>query len=193
MFDEAFKHYLQYAKNPTDANRDRVYAAFQEAVIAYARRRLSVSGAQTLGATDVVINAFLVLDQEALLGRKFASPEDMQKHALAIIRNAHIDYARSKSRRQSHMDSRPLEDVQQEDTKGRQAFDSTELIIQVDAAIEDLRRVNPRAAEMAQHYVYGRHTYAEIAEIFGVHERTVRNAIAMLRVRLKANGMDTDL
>lgn len=151
---------------------DRVFASLYPDLkrIAGARLRQQGRGDQ-LGATTLLHESFLRLVNAAEL--RLVDRHHFFAYAARTMRNIIIDSARE------HLAERRGGGAAHESldsTGALQVADaaSSEDLVRVSAALLDLQAVDPELAELVDMRYFGGYTEAEIGELLGVTERTVR-------------------
>lgn len=163
--------------SPWPAAWDEVYPELKK----IARARLHAAGPQPgLNTTALVHESYLRLAQR--LGRvDFASPGHFYAYAAQVMRSVIVDELRERraERRGGGADHVTL------DTALPDAFGTDSEALQVDAALTQLARVEPRLAQVVEMRYFAGMTDAEIATALGLTDRTVRRdwdkARALLR------------
>lgn len=173
--------------NPLDVLMPMVHADLRR--LARAQRRQMESG-ETLSTTALVNEAYLKLrraDYPGLEGRA---------HFFSLVARAMrqilIDHARSRLAEQRRMrevkhdmDARPFED----------AADLARLL-EVDSALNELEREQPRLAQVVLYRYFAGYTPQETADLLDVHIRTVtrdwHKARAWLMLALERHAPSTD-
>src|SRR5207248_2201613 len=127
---------------------------------AHLRRERDGRGDHTLGTTGVVHEAWLRLATQHGLG-----PDDTGRFfaiASATMRRVLVDHARKKRRLKRGGGATELS---LGDVESFLSDDEAEEILALNAALERLTQVNPRAAEVVQHRFFGGYTLDETAEL----------------------------
>lgn len=184
-FLEAYARYCRYSASRSASDREAFHTAYRQAVIYFVRRHIPPPAQMgTYVATDFVNDTFLKLDKEAVAGREFAGVEDLQRFALRVVKNSIFDYLRSRQVRRKALDPRALDDIPVADPTCEAAFLNLETMVRIAEAIRELKRLDPKAAEIADRYVFGAQEEAEIAAEMDISRRTVSRAMIRLRARL---------
>lgn len=167
--DNAIDHITQILAaageaNPLDVLMPMVHADLRR--LARAQRRQMESG-ETLSTTALVNEAYLKLrraDYPGLEGRA---------HFFSLVARAMrqilIDHARSRLAEQRRMrevkhdmDARPFEDAE-----------DLARLLEVDSALDELEREQPRLAQVVLYRYFAGHTPQETADLLDIHVRTV--------------------
>lgn len=141
--------------------------------IAY-RLMMSETVAQTLQPTDLVHNALLRL-------RGYRPPGESDRRALVrigavVMHRLLVEHARRRRRR---MKSGTVLDIMVDSIESRYGDP-----MKLDFLLTELKKVDPRAAEIAVARVFLSATYLEIAEAIGLSERHVKRLAAKAKLHL---------
>jgi RNA polymerase sigma factor (TIGR02999 family) len=146
-----------------------LFAALYGELHRLARRELSRRGGHvTLGATTLLHEVYL--DMSARPGTTFPDHARFLAYAARAMRGLIIDYAR---RRYSQKRGGEFELVSLQTTLADRLADATELQ-GISDALDDLARIEPELAEVVDLKFFCGFSFAEIAAMRGVSERTVQ-------------------
>lgn len=146
-----------------------LFAALYGELHRLARRELSRRGGYvTLGATTLLHEVYL--DMSARPGTTFPDHARFLAYAARAMRGLIIDYAR---RRYSQKRGGEFELVSLQTTIADRLADATELQ-GISDALDDLARIEPELAEVVDLKFFCGFSFAEIAAMRGVSERTVQ-------------------
>ena len=146
-----------------------------------ARSRLRRSGPITLlDTTGLVNDAYLRM----AAGRRpdYGSSEQFLGYASRVMRSVVIDLVRE---RQAERRGGDLERIEL-DTKVTGGVAAEEELLQVDQALENLARLEPRLCQVVEMRYFGGFTEAEIGVALGLTDRTVRRDWEKARLILRA-------
>lgn len=180
--------WLRRLRDGDGAALDRLVALLYDDLRALARRRLRDERSDhTLSATAVVNEIYLRL----LRQNSIEADDRGQFFAIAAntMRRVLVDYARARKRlkRGSGAVAVPIEEVAEFLTE-----DEADEVLGLDAALEKLAEMNPRAAEVVQLRFYAGFSLEEAAEILGVSTKTVQRDWIAARawLRKEVGGFD---
>lgn len=155
----------QEQAGPVDALMDQLYTALRE--IAH-RERLRVGRPQTLQTTALISETYLKLSRHA----GWSSREHFLATAATAMRHILVDAARARlaQKRGSGVLARSL------DEEGGEIAGPTEDadVLRIDAALEDLRQLDPRLTAVVECRFFAGYSEEETASILGISSRTVR-------------------
>ena len=169
---------------PASCNRPRedpsstLFAALYEELRRIAQRELRRSSGLTLSATTLLHEAYLKVQQQS--SAAFPNQAQFLGYAARVMRNLVIDYARhgQAQKRGGAFEITSLPTVVPE-----QIADAAELE-RVGAAIDSLEEIDPGLAQLVNLKFFCGMTFAEIATLRGVSERTVQRDWDKSRVLL---------
>jgi RNA polymerase sigma factor (TIGR02999 family) len=143
-----------------------------------AERQLSRQGAASLGVTTLLHEAYLDIAGRA--GGSFPDQARFMGYAAHVMRGLIIDHAR-----RGHAQKRGGQfEITSLDTQvAENAVDAKELA-QISDALDELAKIDPSLAEVVDLKFFCGLTFAEIAAIRGVSERTVQRNWEKARVYL---------
>lgn len=130
------------------------------------RERRRVNAGETLRTTALVNEAFLRLQR----GGDWAGELHFLRAAALAMRQVLVDHARQKlaekrgGGRLESLDALPVEPF----------WVSDERLVELDDALEDLSRLNPRLTQVIECRFFGGYSELETAAILGITDRTVR-------------------
>jgi RNA polymerase sigma factor (TIGR02999 family) len=157
------------AGDTTSQAAEPLFAALYDELHRLARRELSRRGGHlTLGATTLLHEVYL--DMSARSGTAFPDHARFLAYAARAMRGLIIDYAR---RRYSQKRGGEFELVSLQTTIADRLADATELQ-GISDALDDLARIEPELAEVVDLKFFCGFSFAEIAAMRGVSERTVQ-------------------
>ncbi len=148
---------------------DALFSALYAELHELARRQLARAGAgAALSATTLLHEAYLNIAQRE--GPRFPDRARFMGYAAKVMRGLIIDRARSRAaqKRGGGFDITTLDE-----DSGAAAADGPELI-EIGAALEDLTAVDPSLAELVDLKFFCGFSFAEIAQMRGISERTVQ-------------------
>jgi RNA polymerase sigma factor (TIGR02999 family) len=179
---------LQLAAQGDRAALDQIYASLYPDLKRIARARLRQQGrADNMGTTTLLHESFLRLVSAAEL--RLVDRRHFFAYAARTMRNVIIDSARE------HLAERRGGGAAHETLGGDAALEVadasvSEELIRVSEALRELETIDPELAELVDMRYFGGYSEAEIAEIQGITDRTVRRrwdkARAWLYVALSA-------
>lgn len=158
---------------------DALFAALYSELHRLAKRQLARSGGGvTIGATTLLHEAYLdISGREAAV---FPDRGRFMAYAAKVMRGLIIDYARS---RQAQKRGGGFEITSLGDEAGDAVADEKELV-QISSALDDLAAVDPSLAQVVDLKFFGGFSFAEIAAMRGVSERTVQRHWEKARIYL---------
>lgn len=161
------------------AAADALFSALYSELHRLARSQLARrGGGVTLGATTLLHEAYL--DMSRREGAAFPDAARFMGYAAKVMRGLIIDYAR---RRQAQKRGGGFELTSFTDRAPDAAPDREELVA-IGAALDDLAAVDPELAQIVDLKFFCGFSFAEIAEMRGVSERTVQRHWERARVYL---------
>ena len=158
---------------------DALFAALYSELHRLAQRQLVRGGAGvTLGATTLLHEAYLAMSRrEAAV---FPDRGRFMAYAAKVMRGLIIDYARS---RQARKRGGGFAITSLGDEAGDEAASEKELV-QISAALDDLSALDPSLAQIVDLKFFCGFSFAEIAAMRGVSERTVQRHWDKARIYL---------
>ena len=167
--DSTLSSLFATAESGDRAAADQLFAALYDELHRMARRELSRRGAgATLGATTVLHEAYL--DMSARDGMVFPDRARFMAYAARAMRGLIIDYAR---RRYAQKRGGLFELTSLQTTVADRLTDANELQ-QISDGLDALAAVDPALAEVVDLKFFCGFSFAEIAAMRGVTERTVQ-------------------
>jgi len=162
------------------AAADALFTALYEELHRMARRELSKRGgaAITLGATTLLHDAYL--DISGREGAAFPDRSRFMAYAARVMRGLIIDYARS---RQAQKRGGQFEITSLRTDIDGAAPDAAELT-RISDALDDLATFDPRLARVVDLRFFCGFSFAEIAAMSGVSERTAQRDWDKARIYL---------
>lgn len=158
---------------------DSLFAALYSELHRMARRQLSRSaGELTLGTTTLLHEAYL--DMAEREGGAFPDRGRFMAYAARVMRGLVIDYAR---RRQAHKRGGQFEIESLADEVADPAVDDRELT-RIGEALDQLATVDPPLAQVVDLKFFCGFSFAEIAAMQGLSERTVQRHWEKARIYL---------
>ncbi len=174
-----FSSLISSAEGGDRSAADALFAALYSELHRLARSQLARSGSgATLGTTTLLHEAYLNIS--AREGTSFPDRARFMGYAAKVMRSLIIDYARS---RQALKRGGAFEITAYRDELGGTVADAEELD-RVAQALEELVEVEPPLAEVVDLKFFGGFTFAEIAAMQGVSERTVQRHWEKARIYL---------
>jgi RNA polymerase sigma factor (TIGR02999 family) len=167
------------AEEGNRAAADELFAALYDELHRMARRELARrGGGVTLGATTLLHEAYLdISDRE---GAAFPDRNRFMGYAARAMRGLIVDYAR---RRQAQKRGGEFELTALSTDVAGPAADADELA-RVSAALDELDAADPRLARIVDLKFFGGFSFAEIAAMTNVSERTVQRDWQKARIYL---------
>jgi RNA polymerase sigma factor (TIGR02999 family) len=148
---------------------DALFVALYAELHGLAKRQLARGGGgMTLGATTLLHEAYLDISQRE--GTAFPDRARFMGYAAKVMRNVIVDYARS---RQAQKRGGGLEISSLGGEVGGLVADAKELV-GVSAALDDLAALDAPLAQIVELKFFCGFSFAEIAAMRGVSERTVK-------------------
>jgi RNA polymerase sigma factor (TIGR02999 family) len=146
-----------------------------------ARRQLAgVGSGVTLGPTTVLHEAYLNMSQRE--GPVFPDRARFMGYAAKVMRGLIVDHARSRAA-QKRGGGFHITTLNEEESAGGAADD--EEIVRVGAALTELAAVDPPLADVVDLKFFCGFSFAEIAQMRGVSERTVQRQWEKARIYLR--------
>ena len=148
-----------------------LFAALYRELHAIAERELRRGGSElTLGTTTLLHEAYLDIAQRE--GVDFASRGEFLAYAARAMRGLTIDYVRRRQAKKRggefHITSSGVESAPANQP------DSPEALERLGAALDMLAGVNAPLAQLVDLHFFAGFTFAELAELRGVSERTIQ-------------------
>ncbi len=170
---------LSSAERGDQGAADALFAALYGELHSLARRQLARSDARlTLGATTLLHEAYLDISQRE--GAAFPDRGRFMGYAAKVMRGLIIDYVR---RRQAQKRGGEFEITSFENEDAGAVPDHGELE-QIGAALDSLAAVDPGLAQIVDLKFFCGFSFAEIAAMRGVSERTVQRHWDKARIYL---------
>ncbi len=161
------------------AAADALFTALYEELHRMARRELSKRGSgMTLGATTLLHDAYL--DLSGREGPAFPDRNRFMAYAARVMRGLIVDYAR---RRQAQKRGGQFE-ITSIRTDVAEAIPDVADLGQLSDALDELATVDPRLARIVDLKFFCGFTFAEIAAMSDVSERTVQRDWEKARIYL---------
>jgi RNA polymerase sigma factor (TIGR02999 family) len=157
---------------------DALFAALYSELHGLARRQLARGPGATLGTTTLLHEAYLDISQRE--GAVFPDRGRFMGYAAKVMRGLIIDYARS---RQAQKRGGGFEITTLGDEVAGAVADEKELV-QISAALDELAAVDPSLADVVDLKFFGGFSFAEIAAMRGMSERTVQRHWEKARIYL---------
>ena len=188
MADAPITQLLRRVADGDRAALDAVYASLYPELKRIARARLHSQGdGGGLQTTMVVHESFLRL--AATPGAQLLDRKHFFAYAARTMRSVIVDAARESLALRRGGDATHLTLGSAEPVAAEAASDE---LLRVNDALAELESIDPELAQVVEMRYFGGYTEAEIAELFGVTERTVRRrwdkARAWLYVALGGSG-----
>lgn len=170
MADDAdITRLLDAARGGDRGALDRVLATLYRELHGMARRQLAGQYGQTLDATALVHEAYLKLAGRS--GARFDDRAHFFAYAASAMRSVVVDYARQRMARKRGGDLHRVTDLP-EDLPGGLHLD--EDMLALDAALEQLARVDERLARVVELRYFAGLSELEIGALLERSERSVR-------------------
>ena len=134
----------------------------------------------TLAATALVNEIYLKLSAQRRINA--ADRVHFMGVAAMTMRRVLVDYARSRTRAKRGSGSQP---IPLEDVEAFLSFEESEEILALDAAIERLTALDPRAAKVVVQRFYSGLSVEETAQLLGVSTKTVQREWVAARAWLR--------
>ena len=161
------------------AAADALFTALYEELHRMARRELSRRGAgMTLGATTLLHDAYL--DMSGREGTAFPDRNRFMAYAARVMRGLIIDYARS---RQAQKRGGQFE-ITSIRTEIAEAVPDAAALVPLSDALDELATIDARLARIVDLKFFCGFSFAEIAAMSGVSERTVQRDWEKARIYL---------
>ena len=169
---------MEAAESGDSSAVDRLFTALYSELRRLARRELGRQGLPiTLGATSLLHQAYLEIANKD--GTSFPDRARFMAYAARVMRGLIIDYARSR-----HEQKRGgLFEITSLETDAENAVDACNLA-QVSEALEELAKAEPELCEIVDLKFFCGFTFAEIAAMRTVSERTVQRQWEKARIYL---------
>jgi RNA polymerase sigma factor (TIGR02999 family) len=164
---------------PLDDASSALFASLYEELRRLAQRELRRSAGLSLSATTLLHEAYLKIQQQA--NAAFPSEAQFLGYAARVMRNLVIDYARHG---QAQKRGGAFEITRLPTVVPEQIADAAELE-RVGFAIDALEEIDPGLAQLVNLKFFCGMTFAEIATLRGVSERTVQRDWDKSRVLLQ--------
>jgi RNA polymerase sigma factor (TIGR02999 family) len=162
-----------------ELSRETLFQSLYAELRRLARRELGRSGAVTLGATDLLHEAFL--DMSKRHGTAFPDRARFMAYAARAMRGLVIDYARE---RKAQKRGGRFEFTAMDTEIADSATDGVELA-RISDALDELARADAALADLVDLKFFCGLSTAEIAALRGVSERTVERDWTKARVYLR--------
>ena len=168
----ALTELLQGAARGEPGALDRVFAALYPELrkIAHARLRPH-TGLGDLGTTALVHESFVRLVEARRLA--VTDRRHFFTYAAKTMRHIVVDFARTQLAARRGGGQEPVQ-LTPALSGAVAAADGETTLVQVNDALRDLERVDPALAELVEMRYFAGYTEAEIAQLLGTSERTVR-------------------
>ena len=178
---------IQRADSADPAAADQLFTLLYHELHQVAERKLRrASGLATLGTTTLLHETYL-----NIAGREnvaFADRSRFLAYAARAMRGLVIDYARS---RRAQKRGRQFEiTLAGDDSLQHIAIQQPESLEQLGDAVAELTRLDPALAELVDMHFFCGFTFAEIANLRGVSERTVQRDWRKARLLLQHALLD---
>jgi RNA polymerase sigma factor (TIGR02999 family) len=165
---------------------DALFSALYAELHALARRQLVGSGpGVTLGPTTLLHEAYLSMSHRE--GSVFPDRARFIGYAARVMRGLIVDHARARAARKRGGGFR-ITTLNEESDRPAEADD--EEILRVGAALEELGAVEPPLADVVDLKFFCGFSFAEIAAMKGVSERTVQRQWEKARIYLRRRIRD---
>jgi RNA polymerase sigma factor (TIGR02999 family) len=166
---------------------DALFSSLYSELHRLARRQLARSGGGvTIGVTTLLHEAYLDISKRD--GAMFPDRARFLAYAARVMRGLIIDYARS---RQAQKRGGGFEITSLEDDVGERA-DEKELV-RISSALDELAAVDESLAQVVDLKFFCGFSFAEIAAMRGVSERTVQRHWEKARIYLHRSVRETSL
>ena len=183
--DAPLTELLQLAAQGERSALDQVFAVLYPELrkIAHARLRTQ-GGVAHLGTTALVHESFLRLIDSAQL--QLTDRKHFFTYAAKTMRNIIIDFAREHLADRRGGGVKPLQlDIELDNRIGGEAGDTT--LVQINDSLLALEAVDPDLAQIVEMRYFAGYSEAEVAELLGTSERTVRRQWKKARAVLLAS------
>jgi len=184
MADSELAALFKAAEAGDPAGREQLFVALYRELHRLAQNELRRNAAATLSPTTLLHETFLNLSQRE--AGTFADKARFMAYAARAMRGLLIDYLRS---RQAHKRGGQFE-ITSLPTEWELPSGAGEME-NLQEALETLGKVDPRLAECVDLKFFGGFSFAEIAAMWSVSERTVQRDWEKARILLH-NYMSTD-
>ena len=185
--DVAVGQLIRSANVGDGAAADQLFAVLYRELHAIAERQLrGNAGELTLGTTTLLHEAYLnIADREGL---HFASRGQFLTYAARSMRGLLIDYVRQRRAKKRggefQITSSGVENAPARDEAG-------EDLVPLGEALDALSGVDPELSQLVDLHFFCGFTFAEVAELRGVSERTVQRDWRKARLLLHRTMQDT--
>lgn len=171
------------------AAAESLFAALYSELHRMAKRELARQGGPaSLGATTLLHEAYLDIAARDGSGPSFPDRARFMSYAARVMRGLIIDHARNRCAQKR---GGQFEITSLGTEAGENMVDDRELS-RVSAALDELAKLEPTLAEIVDLKFFCGFTFAEIAEMRGISERTVQRNWEKARIYLHSN-IRTDL
>jgi RNA polymerase sigma factor (TIGR02999 family) len=175
----AWSSLVASAEQGDRAAADRLFSALYDELHRMARRELSKRGAGvTLGATTLLHEAYL--DISGREGVAFPDRNRFMGYAARAMRGLIVDYAR---RRQAQKRGGEFE-ITSISTDVTAVHADADELTRLSAALDELEGVDPRLSRIVDLKFFGGFSFAEIASMMDVSERTIQRDWQKARIYL---------
>jgi RNA polymerase sigma factor (TIGR02999 family) len=177
--DSTLSSLIASAERGDRAAAEALFAALYAELHRLARRELARSvGGVTLGATTLLHEAYL--DMSGRAGASFPDRARFMAYASRVMRGLIVDYARQRQavKRGGRFEITSLKTGAAEEIPDGQELSS------VSDALDELARVEPLLAEVVDLKFFCGFSFAEIAAMRGVSERTIQRSWDKARIYL---------
>lgn len=164
-----------------DESFNQVYAELRQ----LARRELRRGSGNTLHTTELVHEAYVKMSRNEELS--FESDGKFFRYAAMAMRHILVDRAMRRARVKFGGDSVHV-DLDDADHLG--AGSSISLALHLDAALRELEKVDPRAAQVVELHYFAGLSLVRVAELVGLNRRTIDRDWAFARAFLEAQIPD---
>lgn len=176
--DEGFEGPI--AEAAVDESFRNVYAALRQLAHRELRR-----GANTLHTTELVHEAYVKMSRNDALS--FGSDGKFFRYAAMAMRHILIDRA---MRRMSIKSGGGSVHVELDDAENDGIGRSSALALHLDAALRELEKVDPRAAQVVELHYFAGVPLIKVSEIVGMNRRTIDRDWAFARAFLESRVPD---
>lgn len=180
---------MEQAKSvPSPMGKEELFASLYQELRGIARRELRRNAAMTLGATTLLHEAYLNMQQRK--GIAFNERAAFLAYASRAMRGLIIDFARNRQALKRgagfEITSLPTE------INLPESADANDLQ-RLSNAVENLSATEPRLAQVVDLKYFGGFSFVEIAAMWGVSERTVQRDWEKARQFLRKEIVDPDI
>ena len=172
---------------------DRILTLVYDELHRLARHRLrSERPGHTLNPTALVHEAYLKLVDQTRV--EWRSRHQFFAVASEAMRRILIDYAKARhaAKRGGHDGQVPIEDAWAVPSDGQGfSFEQAAELLTLDAALDRLAEFNPVGAQIVQCRFFGGLSNAEVADVLGTSERSVRRSWTVAKAWLRRELGDT--